>query len=46
MLSKPGIEPVSPALSGSFFITNATWEALIHIEPLFTHLEDGGDSIT
>ena len=44
MPSDPGIEPVSPALSGSFFITNATWEALIHIyEPLFTHLEDGGD---
>ena len=31
-LSHPGIEPISlmsPALAGGFFITSATWEALI-----------------
>ena len=27
-LPKPGIESVSPALSGGFFPTSATWEAL------------------
>ena len=26
-LPDPGIEPMSPALAGGFFTTNATWEA-------------------
>ena len=32
-IPNPGVEPVSlmsPALAGSFFTTNATWEAITH----------------
>ena len=33
-LPSPGIKPMSPALSGRFFITNTTWEA--HVFPTDT----------
>ena len=37
-LRDPGIEdPGSPALTGGFFITNTTWEALIWSAKMFSH---------
>ena len=33
--SRPGIEPVSPALAGEFITTSTTWEEYFHIEHIF-----------